>query len=83
MEVKREEFFQKCKDDVTRLLNMIQEAGDVYVSDGIVGVVKLNERSYPVYQYNVGKKELKVSKKLHEYLVSNGALEREEAHEAQ
>ena len=83
MEVKREEFFKKCKDDVTRLLNMIQEAGDVYVSDDIVGVVKLKGRSYPVYQYSMGNKELKVSKKLHEYLVSNGALEREDAHEAQ
>lgn len=84
---KREEFFKKCKDDHDRLVKLIMDAGEVSVSSDIVGVVKTQTktgtRTYPVYLYKIGDKEYRVSKKLHEFLVEHGALEREgEGHEA-
>lgn len=82
MEFRREDFFKKCKDDHDRLCKLILDAGEVSVSSDIVGVVKMGERSYSVYLYKIGDKEYRVSKKLHEYLVENGALEREDADEA-
>ena len=52
------------------------------VSQDIVGVVKMGGRTYSVYLYKIGDKEYRVSKKLHEFLVEHGALEREEPDEA-
>lgn len=84
MDFKREEFFKKCKDDHDRLCKLIMDAGEVSVSVSrdIVGVVKMGSRTYSVYLYKIGDKEYRVSKKLHEFLVENGALEREDADEA-
>ena len=82
MDFKREDFFKKCKDDHDRLCKLIMDAGEVSVSQNIVGVVKMGSRTYPVYLYKIGDKEYRVSKKLHEFLVEHGALEREEADEA-
>lgn len=82
MEFKREDFFKKCKDDHDRLAKLIMEAGEVSVSSDIVGVVKTNNRTYSVYLYKIGDKEYRVSKKLHEFLVEHGALEKEAPDEA-
>jgi len=83
MEIARENVFKKCKDDHDRLVKLIMEAGSVSVSNGIVGIVKMGKRSYPVYLYKIGDKEYRVSKKLHEFLVEHGAIEREgDGHEA-
>ena len=81
MDFKREDFFKKCKDDHDRLVKLIMEAGEVSVSSDIVGVVKANNRTYSVYLYKIGNKEYRVSKKLHEFLVEHGALEKEEPDE--
>ena len=81
MDFSREDFFKKCKDDHDRLCKLIMEAGEVSVSQGIVGVVKANNRTYPVYLYKIGNKEYRVSKKLHEFLVEHGAIEKEEPNE--
>ena len=83
MEFKREDFFKKCKDDHDRLVKLIMEAGEVSVSNDIVGVVKTGNRTYSVYLYKIGDKEYRVTKKLHEFLVEHGALEKEEPNEAQ
>ena len=77
MDFSREEFFKKCKDDHDRLCKLIMDAGEVSVSQHIVGVVKMGDRTYPVYLYKIGDKEYRVSKKLHEFLVENGALEKQ------
>ena len=82
MDFKREDFFKKCKDDHDRLARLIAEAGEVSVSNGIIGVVKMGNRSFPVYLYKIGDKEYRVSKKLHEYLVEQGCLEKEGEDEA-
>lgn len=82
MDFTRKDFFKKCKDDHDRLCKLIMEAGEVSVSQDIVGVVKADGRVYSVYLYKIGGKEYKVSKRLHEFLVEHGALEREEADEA-
>ena len=58
------------------------DAGEVSVSSDIVGVVKMGSRTYSVYLYKIGDNEYRVSKKLHEFLVEHGALEREEPDEA-
>lgn len=83
MEFNREDFFKKCKSDHDRLVKLIMEAGEVSVSSHIVGVVKCDKRTYSVYLYKIGDKEYRVTKKLHDYLVENGALEKQgEADEA-
>ena len=48
MDFKREEFFKKCKDDHDRLCKLIMDAGEVSVSQDIVGVVKMGCRTYSV-----------------------------------
>ena len=82
MDFKREEFFKKCKDDHDRLCKLIMDAGEVSVSRDIVGVVKMGSRTYSADLSKIGDKEEGVSKKLHEFLVEHGALEREEPDEA-
>lgn len=83
MEIKRGNFFKLCKDDHDRLCNLLMEAGEVSVSQDIMGVVKTDGRVYSVYLYKIGGKEYRVSKKLHMFLVEHGCiLESEEAHEA-
>ena len=82
MDFKREDFFKKCKDDHDRLVKLIMDAGEVSVSQDIVGVVKMGNRSYSVYLYRIGDKEYRVTKKLHEFLVEHGCLEKEGANEA-
>ena len=82
MDFKREDFFKKCKDDHDRLCKLIMDAGEVSVSQDIVGVVKMGGRTYSVYLYKIGGKEYRVSKKLHEYLVEHGCLEKEGDDEA-
>jgi len=81
MDFKREDFFKKCKDDHDRLVKLIMDAGEVSVSQDIVGVVKMGNRSYSVYLYRIGDKEYRVTKKLHEFLVEHGCLEKEDANE--
>ena len=83
MDFKREDFFKKCKDDHDRLVKLIMDAGEVSVSNDIVGVVKAGNRTYSVYLYKIGDKEYRVTKKLHEFLVEHGALEKEGGDEAQ
>lgn len=83
MDFKREDFFKKCKDDHDRLVKLIMDAGEVSVSNDIVGVVKAGNRTYSVYLYKIGGKEYRVTKKLHEFLVEHGALEKEGGDEAQ
>ena len=83
MEIARENVFKKCKDDHDRLVKLIMDAGSVSVSNGIVGIVKMGKRSYSVYLYKIGENEYRVTKKLHEYLVEHGALEKEEPNETQ
>ena len=82
MDFKREDFFKKCKDDHDRLVKLIMDAGEVSVSQDIVGVVKMGGRTYSVYLYKIGDKEYRVTKKLHEYLVEQGCLEKEDENEA-
>lgn len=74
-EMKRENFFKRCKDDVQRILKMIGDAGELTISKHIVGVVKVKGKCYSVYSYNIAGQEYKVSKKLHEYLLEQGAIE--------
>ena len=76
MDFRREDFFKKCKDDHDRLCKLIMDGGDIEVSSDIVGVVKVNGKSYPVHMYRIGGKEYRVSKKLHEFLVEHGAIEK-------
>ena len=77
MEFSRNDFFKKCKSDHDRLVKLIMDADGVSVSDGIVGTVKSGKGSYPVRLYRIGDKEYRVSEKLHEYLVENGAILKE------
>ena len=81
MEFKREDFFKKCKDDHDRLVKLIMAGGDIEVSSDIVGVVKVkdkkgNDKCFSVYLYRINGKEYRVSKKLHEFLVEHGAIEK-------
>lgn len=67
-------FFKKCKADHDALVDILKASkADITVSDTI-GVVRRGAKCFSVYTYNVDGTEYLVTKKLHEFLISNGAL---------
>lgn len=68
-------FFKKCRADHDALVDILKASkADITVSDTITGFVRKGAKCFSVYTYNVDGKEYLVTKKLHEFLISNGAL---------
>lgn len=68
-------FFKKCRADHDALVDILKASkGDITISDSITGVLCKGAKTFSVYTYNVDGTEYLVTKKLHEFLISNGAL---------